>query len=684
MRWRNLIPLVAILLALVGLIVFKQAKQQPLSLEEAVQLARLIPEDLTKADIAKMELYAGPKPEGKVVLERVPDVPDEWQITSYYNAPADNRKIGDFLNLLVALRGEPREKGASDQSLNQYELTDNRAFHVRGYKKDIEGPVFDILVGKQADYRQVFARTAGSKDVLVLDKSPRRDAGLWQDDMEKAPEASQWVDKTVLGLGRENITKLDIKAPHKRLLFERREKPASTSQETPPESTEAPSSEEEFEEKPGEPEYEWVLAEGGGGRSFKQPGLDSLLGAFGSLTALDVVDPTQKAEWGLDPPSFVCTVGAKDLEQDIVLEGGRPDPAGDGYIRVAGRRRDTVYKVSKYNFERVFALYKDLGLFDLEGLSLTADDIKRVEVTQPEGAIVLMRGEDNKWEVAEPEVNLEAQATTLNTLGSTLARWKAAEYADSPEALQLAGLESPARKVTFYAGTEESHTIEVGNDAEVVDGAYARLDGSDKVLLMSRTDMTKIFVSPKDLYQRRLLDLFEDDVKTIAIERETEPLTLARNEADEERWDLTAAGETVEVDGEALEALLTALEDLELEDILFGNTTLPEGPEATVRCATDDGAEHVLLFGPEADGKRTVALAGKGVVGIVDASEAEKLLPSLDSLKPAPPAQPADEAAGEVVPAEAEETAVLVEEAAPEAGGSAGAPEPGETEAESQ
>ncbi len=634
MTWKKLVPIAAILVVLLCLVVIKQAYERPVPIEEAVDLPRLVPEGLEKADVAKLELRVGPKPNEKVILERVPDSPEEWQVSSHYNAPVDKKKIGDFLSLLTQLRGEIRERDAADEGLNSYELSDNRALHILGYKKGEPNPAFQILVGKQAGSGQVFARKMDSKDVLVLASNPRREAGLWSDDMEKAPEASPWLDKVIANLDPDKVNKLTIQAPHKRLVFEKREKPAPPSETE--DQAEPAESAQETEEKPKEPEFEWVLVEGGGGRTFKQPGLDSLVRTFDNLNALDVVDPARKAEWGLEPAQFVCTIATTEAESPLIFEGGRPNPAEDGYMRVASRQRDVVYKVSKYTFDKAYGINKDLSLFDLEGLSLNAEDMAHVEVRQPEGDFVLAR-EEGKWKVVKPTAPLDPQLSTLNTVGSTLARWRAADYADSAKGT---GLETPTRTVTFTTAAKDSHTLELGNDASFLDGAYARLDGGQSALFMSRMDINRIFVPPKDLYARQLLDVFEDDVQRIEVERATDAFTLARAPDNQDAWSLTSGGQTFEADSEAVEDLVTALDELEASDIVFGQRTLGEVPEATVRCVMEDGVEHLLHIGPASEGAHRAFLKARNLVCTLDPADVKEILPALDTLKAKPKEQP--------------------------------------------
>lgn len=651
MKPKNLIPLLAILAVLVVLVIWKSTSTREPSIIEQVQLARLVPEGITPADIARIELFAGGKPDEKVVVARSVEDPDVWTVTSHFDAPAKTEKIDEYLDTLVKLKGEFRAAVDTDEALEDYNLTDVQAFHVLGFKRDAEDPAFEILAGKAKSESQVFMRSAGATDVFVLADNLRRDAGVWQDEPDAVPEAKTWLELAVVNVDKEKVTKIDIVTPDKTLVFEKREKPSAE-----PEAPEGETAEEEppAEETPKPVEYEWALAQGGPGGEFKQSTLDSLLGKFGPLNATTVVDPSKKAEWGLDNPAFKVTLSLDGEEAPVVLEGGFPDPSGSGYLRVAGASPEVIYELSKWQFEPIFPKGRDL--FTLTGLSVAKDDIIRVALAQPEGDVVLVKdGED--WTIESPAADLEVQKSTLSTVASTLASWSPADYADSAEA---AGLDQPTRTITFTAG-DETHVVAIGNDASGIDGAYVKLANSDTVLIMNRSDLDRIFVAPKDIYERTLLDIDGLDIKTITVSRAEDPFELVQGD---DGWTVKAGDVESEADEEAAEDLAEAISDLQAEDIVFSAPDMGAEPYATVNCVMNDGATHTLVIGAKQDEQHPVIVAG-GTVGFqVNVSDLANILPASQSLKkPEPePVEPAPAAEGPDTEAAPE----VVEGAAPE------------------
>jgi hypothetical protein len=617
MKAKTLIPLVAILVVLGGIAVLKSMKEQPVTLEEAVQLTRLAPDNVTPDSLKQIELFSGAKPEEKVVLAHDAQDASKWVVTSAFNAPADNEKAAEFAGLIVGLKGELREENASDEHLADYKLTDEAAFQIRGYTDPAGEAAFTLLTGGDLQGTQMFARQAGSKDVYVIDKNPRREAGVWDAEGGTAPTGDHWIKKTILEIAKDTIEGVSMTGPDKSLAFERREVPKP---EPAVEGEEAP----ETPAVPETPQYEWVLASGGPGTPHRQPGLDTLLRTFEKLDITSVADPATKAELGLEPAAYTCTVSVAGTEEDIVIEGGRPDPSGNGYLHLANA--DMVYEVPASTFEKVFGLGRSLNLFDLDGLTVSADDMARIDIVQPAGNVTLVK-DATGWVVDQPKAGLEIQQNTLSTLTALLARWTPADFAMRGDEVFA---DAPARSVTVTLSDGTTRTITLGQDAASIDGAYARLDDGPAVLVMSRADIDKVFVEPSKLYQLALFDLAEDDVRVVTLARGGDSLTLTR---DEESWNLTAGDATVPADPDAIDAFLFALVDLQAEDILFGQTALAADPEATLAFTTVDGTVRTLAFGPVEENKRTLGLVEQGLVATVDSLVAAELLVTVDSLK---------------------------------------------------
>ncbi|NUM53377.1 MAG: DUF4340 domain-containing protein, partial [Candidatus Hydrogenedentes bacterium] len=687
MKQKYVTPLAAIFVILFVLVVIKQTTKPKYNITDQVKLTALVPEGLNKADIAKIEMYAGGKAEEKVTLQRSDADPNVWWITSHFNAPADQKKIEEFVEKAIALKGEVRDRGAGDATLESYNLKDEKAFHVKGFKKGEESPAVNVLVGKAPAMEQVLMRAADSTDVYLLDTNLRREAGVYQDEPDTAPKADTWLKKEVVNIAKDTISKVVVTTPDKRLVV------AKETKEVPVEDTAAAAEEATTGDKPkaGEPlaeraakeaaqkeaaegetagekpatktEVKWVLAEGGTGLDVKQSGVENLAGAFAPVTASDVVDPAKLADWGLESPQFSVAITVEGKDSDVVIEGGRPDPNGDGYVRVASANKDVIFKLSKFAFEKVFP--KGTDMFTLKGLALDKAQIAKIDLTQPAGNIsVTKQGEE--WVVNAPTADLEPQTSTLDAIANVLSAWTPSDYADKPDG---AGLETPTHTAVVSLASGEQHTLALGAPSKGIAGQYARLDNAANVLVMSKGDVDRAFPPAKDIYQRQLLDIDEEEINSISVERASDSFQLAR--AGEDGWTLTVDGATADPNTENCDDLAMSIADLEASDIVFGQPDLTAAPIATLHCVMKDGADHVFRFGPDENGSHALALSGKAQVFRVEKLTAEEVLVTGASLKKPEPA-PAPAAAADTVEPDAgtgttPATDAPVQEAAPTA-----------------
>ncbi len=588
MKAKNLIPFIVILVVLAVAAYWLKGGQTTPSIIEQTRLEALAPEEINAKQVARLELYAGPIPDEKVILERDGDA---WRAASHYNAPVNTDTVNEFLEKVVKVKGEFRTT-AEGERLDPYSLGDDQAFHVLAYKSGASDPAIHVLVGKAPNFRTVFMRQAGDNRVFVEAVNLRQDAGLYGDDFDRAPTPDKWLNKDVLKLDKEKINKIALTMPDKKLLFEKREKPR------PEQETDETGDEDDAQQPEPPVEYEWALASGGPGSAHKESGLNSLLQRFSALMANTVVDPEKKAEWGLDPAAFKAAVTLDDGEE-VVLEGGRPDPAGSGYVRVASADQDIVYELSKFTFEQVFP--KGADLFDLPALSLDREKIERIEISRPEGRIVV--GKDgHDWTVTEPGLDLNPQRTTLSSLASGVAAWRPGDYADSGATM------GDFNTTVIISGEDISHTIALSGDAKSIDGVYARLDDAEMTLVMNRTDANRILLRPRDLFELKLLDFNEDDVTAIDIRDGDAAFSLAR---DGEKWTLTAEGGVFDAEDDKCEEFLFKVSEFQVDDILADVDPASWQAYSSITLALKEGEPLRCTFSEEQDGVYYMSAPGK-------------------------------------------------------------------------
>lgn len=641
MKPKTLAILAGVMVVLGGLVFLKRSGDEPLGITKEVELRHMLPEDLSSSDVAKLTMYAGAKPEEKLVLAKQGDT---WIVESHFNAPVLQTKIDEYLKKLVNMKGEFRAAAKDDAGLKDYELANDRAFHIEGRGKEGDAPLFHVLVGESPKYGNMFMRADGSLDIFVGDANLRQEAGLNSEEMGDAPEPATWLDKAMLKIDKEDIKRIALTLPDKDITLEYREKPSEepAPAEAPADGATPPPPAPEMPK-----EYEWKLAGGGYGTTFKQQGVDSLVSKLIALNATDIVDPAKKAEYGLDAPKYVARVTrTKDdgTDEEIVIEGGRPDAAGDGYLRLSSSDKDIVYKTNRYGFEQLFP--KGSQLFDLPKLTVPAADVTAIDYKAPSGHVVLTKDGEN-WKVQEPASPLPMIESKPTSIASALASWHADDYSTPGAAT---GLDAPTHSVTFKTKDGASHTIDIGAKAVHTDGFYARLDGGAEVLVAAKTDIDKIFAAPKDLYERGLLDIAEDEIKRIDISRDGQSFALERAA---ESWEVVEGDARTAADQTKAEDLTFDLNDLEGDDLIFGDGYVLGGIVGTIKLTMADGVEHTLSIDTERDGHYPVKVDAISSAFLVKKEDLEKVLVAPAALKPAPPAQekPAEAQPTEETPA---------------------------------
>jgi len=652
MKPKHLIVLAVILAVLAGLVVVRQRQQQPPSLEEQYTLKELLPQEIERAKIAKLELYAGAKPDQKLVLERDGDG-GKWKITSKWEAPVAQQKIDEFLGTLEGLEGEFRATASGD-ALKTYAVDDAGGFHVVGYTAGAGEPAFHIINGKSPTFEQAFARLAGSEDVYHINVSLRREAGIYTVEMEDAPEHAIWLDKTVFETPEDKIKAVALSYPDKEIAFELRE--AAPAAETPPAEGEAAPA------TPAQPTVEWAVAKGGPGTDFNTNAGANLARRISRINATDIMDPATKAALGLAEPKYRATVTIDGQAEPAIIEASRP--AGDtyAYIRVAGGARELIYKVNGFDFEQIF--HKGGEFFELPGVLVDAKEVDAIEYTYSGRTIKLARDAEG-WKIAEPKTELPADPATIDNLVRALLSWKAEDYADSPEGK---GLDAPADRVTFR-GANVEHTIELGAQGPT-EGRYARLDGRPHVLVMSEADVPTIFAAIGDLFQTRLFDVDSSAISKVTLHKGEEVARMERN-ADDTGW-LVAIGDgpAEAADDGNVDEVIASIAGMDADDFDFAEVRTMGNVLGTIAFTKADGTEQtVTVEAPSQGVLHPVTKPGVNAVYLVPGGQIESIFVDFATLKPAPAPAPeaAPAAAAEAPSAPAEQPVPPVEQPAPAA-----------------
>lgn len=645
MKLKTLIPFVVVLAVLGGLALFRNAQKGTPSIVEQSGLQSVAEESLSADSIKKIELHAAGTPDDKVTLQREGDA---WIIASHFNAPAKKETVDDFLEKLTGIKGEPRATASGDEQLAAYSLKDDEAFRVKAYTEG-DAPALELLFGKAPDFKSVFFRKAGDQQVMVEATDLRKEAGVTGEDMTTAPTPDRWMDKDILKLERDKVTKLAYLMPDKEFVLEKRALPAET-----PAPEETKEGEEAEPAPPAEPKFEWVASSGGLGEKVKESGLDRVFGRLQSLVASNLIDPAKKAELGLDAPSFRLAV-SREGEADLVLLGAHKDPAGPGHLMIEGAAKETIYEVSKFNFEYLFL--KGGDLYDLPKLELDAEAINRIELTGPEGRAVLVKEGEN-WRAEEPQLAFELDQAKAKELVTTVATLQMQDYADKDT--------GPfTHTLTVHAG-DSVRTLQAGAPAAGFEGVYLKLDGDERIYAGNKLETDRLFLAPKDFYT---LDAFKGmdaaSINRISLKHEGKAVTLTKAGED---WMVSLDGaESFTGDANRVKGLADMLATLRFNDIHDAARAADWAPLFDIEFMTESGASHRLNVGPMEGEMHLVQLDTNASLFELDEPNVSTFKYHFNAVqtKPEPPAAVApEEASASAEPQAAVEAAPASEEPA--------------------
>ncbi len=622
MSAKKLLPLIVILAVLAGLVVLRKNAHKRPTIVQQVSLEQVIPDGMKTEDIERLELFSGKKPAEKVVVAKEGDA---WKLTSHYNAPAKTEVVKEYLDALVKVKGEFRAEAKTDPERETYNLKDDQAFHVQAFKAGADKPAIDLLVGESPNYKTVFLRKSDGDRVYVESTNLRSQAGVVDEKSDKPIAPDKWLDKDIVkleGEKAEKITKVALTMPDKSLSFERQEKPQPPAEVKEGENAEG-------EAKPAKKEYEWKLVSGGTGAPLKPKAFeDKILAKVKAIQATSVADPAKAADYGLATPAFKLVISSEG-DPDIVVEGGHPDLAGNGYLRVAGAANGLVYELAKFAFDQIFP--KGSDLFDLPKAEIKSADVNRIEINQPEGRIVAQK-EGEAWKVIEPALALNTQQMPFTNLISGLGTLTATDYADAN-----ADLGSFDATVTLVSPTG-SEVISRGGKSKTIDGSYVKLGNVTTPITLAKANVDKLFPKVRDVFELALLGVDEAKVKSLDIIQGADTAKLARGDAG---WSFEAAGNSRPLDQAAGDDLISEIVDLQAADV---TNPAAQPAKLTLTLALMEGTPRAIQIGwDDAETNHTITVDSATTYPIAKET-VKKLVDAIDKVKkaeaPAAPAAP--------------------------------------------
>lgn len=536
----------------------KHLKKRHLDLAIDSGVGKLLPQDMLVADVNKIEIFAVAKDASDDKANRVTLVreKDGWQLASAFQAPGDKKKIDDLCKAILNMNGEIRP--SVPEVLSNFELEEKQALHVNVYgKRGGQDASYHLLFGKKTEGSgQTFVRFAqDTGKVYYVAKDLRREMGLWGNETNKVPQSNHWLERRLLKVEKDKIVGISLVYPDKKLAFAKVEKVQEKKEEKKDDG-------KKDENKPeAKKEYEWKLTQGGFGKPHKSAAIEAFLNMVASFDAADVVDPQDKARYGLDNPTFRLTLEMED-KSTLAVVAGMPEVGKDAYCVVDGRP-NLVYKVASWAFNDVFKKGRDW--FDMPTFDLDKANIKELELTRPEGKVSLVRmveKDKNEEKVSwlNPHHGLKVSKDTAEDIVTKLARVPWEDYTDETNPAAL-GLASGDFALTVIMKDDSKHTLSLGKHSPVLDGYYMQADGGKLVQVVEKYVYEGLFPTFAKLFT---LEPFQVELQEFNLTRDNTSFTLRKTQ---DKWELVSGDKNYATQSAAIDKLVKTFQPLKAANL---------------------------------------------------------------------------------------------------------------------
>jgi len=237
------------------------------------------------------------------------------------------------------------------------------------------------------------------------------------------------------------------------------------------------------------------------------------------------------AGFGLEPPR--ASIRLQTKSGPVALLIGNATPTKNAlYVQVAGRREVCLAPVSLY--ER--ATPRLDALRSRTAMEFTPAAVTRLEIKTADRVIELKKTAAH-WTIVRP-LSVRADQDKISELLSGLTGLQVQEFiSEDPKDLHNYHLDEPDREITVLIG-EAGQTLLLGRSPTNAAGqVYAKLKNADSIFTIDGAAAKKFAVQINDLRDPQVLGVTPASVKSIAIARGANRLTLQR---DSQGWQITA------------------------------------------------------------------------------------------------------------------------------------------------
>ncbi|MDY0059042.1 MAG: DUF4340 domain-containing protein [Myxococcota bacterium] len=269
---------------------------------------------------------------------------------------------------------------------------------------------------------------------------------------------------------------------------------------------------------------------------------------------------------------------------------------------------DTVYRAKaslRWKLDKGLDDWREKKIFDVD-----QNKVSRLVVTQPDGLVVELAKDGDKWKVVRPQ-EAPADGGTVSSLLNALAGLQAAAFADQIP-MDQAGFAATDRPWVIQVATTEAPElvgVEIGAlvGKERLEGKYAedsfvRRPGAGQLFVVRAYSVSNLRKGFSELRDRTIFSLSTDEVAELVVQGSGPRLHFVREAAG---WNAKAPAELVgKVDENQVGSLVSTVATLRAAEIAAPATSPQEAGLAAEAPATakltltmKDGTGHILLVG---------------------------------------------------------------------------------------
>jgi hypothetical protein len=284
-------------------------------------------------------------------------------------------------------------------------------------------------------------------------------------------------------------------------------------------------------------------------------------------------------------------------------------------VRVPGK--DDVWQAAgsiKYSFDKNAADWRDKSI-----TTFAAADVEKLEVRSKSGGTISLQkskpagdkaaadkpAADDQWTVVTSSVPVpKLDGSVASTMVSTLASWKASDFADNAKP-DATGLGEPAVTVTVGLKGGKTATALIGNK-KTDDDYYVKNGESPQVFLVKKYGAEHVNKRPIDFRDKTICDIAEADLTELSVVHGVDSYALGKNGKDGKEWKATKPAKT-EIDTGKVTPILGAFKAWKATGFAEDPSPKATGlgkPQATI-VAKAKGASCALKIGDVSSDKQS-------------------------------------------------------------------------------